>query len=352
MKEYHLKEYSIYLGNEVPDVLLEQLIEQSYSQVFVLVDEETDKHCLPILQKTLFDTKVIKISSGEAHKTLPTVQLIWDELLKHHADKQSILINLGGGVIGDIGGFAAATFKRGIPFVNVPTTLLAMVDSSIGGKLGFDYAGIKNAIGLIEQPSGVYIYPDFLRTLNERELKNGFAEMIKHALIADEEYWDKINKITQPDAEKLAGAINGSIKVKMQVVKKDPEEKNQRKLLNFGHTIGHAIEAYSLAEDKKPLKHGEAIAIGMICEAYLSKEYNGLTGKELRNISDFILAHFPKYSLRNVLSPELIKYMRQDKKNQSGEINFTLLKRIGKGTINHTFSDQQIAMALNYYDSL
>lgn len=352
LKEYNLKEYSVFLGTEVFDILLEQLIERSYSQVFILVDEQTEKACLPILNKTLFDTKVIKITSGEANKTLVSAQYIWDELLKHKADRNAVLVNLGGGVIGDVGGFAAATYKRGIDFINVPTTLLAMVDSSIGGKTGIDYQGIKNAIGVIEAPAAVFINPVFLSTLDNRELLNGFAEIIKHALIGDEDYWDKVFRINNIDAESLAALINGSVKVKMQVVKKDPYEQGLRKILNFGHTIGHAIEAYSLAHDKKPLKHGEAIAIGMVCEAFLSKEQGGLSGRELRIISEFILQHFPKYSLRNILSPELIRFMRQDKKNSNDNIGFSLLKRIGKAGIDYTCSDAQIALALNYYDGL
>lgn len=352
MKAYNLKDYSIYIGPEVFDLLLEQLIERSYSQVFVLVDENTEKHCLPILTRTLFDVKVIKISSGEDHKTVNNLQIIWDELVKHQADKQTALINLGGGVIGDMGGFAAATFKRGIDFINVPTTLLAMVDSSIGGKLGVDYQGIKNAVGMIKNPSAVFVCTEFLNTLPKRELLNGFAEIIKHGLIADEDYWEKIMRVRNIDAENLTPLINSSIKIKSQIVKKDPVEDGLRKVLNFGHTVGHAIESYSLINDKHPLKHGEAVAIGMICEAFLSKEHNGLSGRELRVISEVILQHFPKYSLRNILSPELIKFMRQDKKNSNQSINFSLLKRIGKAGFDYTCTDAQIALALNYYDGL
>lgn len=352
MKEYNLKDYTIYSGTDVLDALLQHLIEKSYSQVFVLVDEQTERLCLPILTKTLFDVHAIRINSGEVNKSLESLQLVWDELMKQNADKSAVLINLGGGVIGDLGGFAAATYKRGMDFINMPTTLLAMVDSSIGGKLGFDYGNIKNAIGVIHSPAVVYIYPDFLKTLEERELRNGFAEMIKHALIADEDYWEKITKVEAVDWKNLSPLINASVKIKQQIVKKDPLEKGLRKILNFGHTIGHAIESYSLVHDKKPLKHGESIAIGMICEAYLSKEHGALSGKELKQISDFIMKHFDKYSLRNILSPELIRFMRHDKKNTNDQINFSLLKRIGKGIPDYTCTDQQISLALNYYDGL
>lgn len=352
MKEYHLKDFSIYVGNDVFELLLENLIVASYSQVFVLVDENTERSCLPVLDKYLFNTSIIKIKSGELHKTLETAQHIWDHLQRANANRKSVLINLGGGVISDIGGFCAATFKRGFDFINIPTTLLAMVDSSIGGKLGIDYNGYKNAIGLIQQPKAVYINPDFLNSLPREEIVNGYAEIIKHALISDADYWDKLLRTGLDEWQKTTAIINGSVKIKLQVIKKDPEEKSLRRLLNFGHTIGHAIEAYSLAHDKKPLKHGEAIAIGMICEAYLSKEVTGLSNRELRMLTDYILRFFPKYSLKSILSPELINLMRQDKKNQSDEINFTLLKRIGKASINNVCSEHQISMALNYYDSL
>jgi 3-dehydroquinate synthase len=352
LKEYHLKDFSIYIGNDIFELLLENLIAQSYSQVFVLVDENTEKYCLTQLNKYLFNTNIIRIKSGELHKTLETAQHIWNELQRMNADKKSVLINLGGGVVGDIGGFCAATFKRGLDFINIPTTLLAMVDSSIGGKLAIDYNGLKNAIGLIQQPKAIYINPDLLNTLPKDEMINGYAEIIKHGLIDDIDYWDKLSKTNIDEWQKLGPLINGSVKIKLQIIKKDPTEKSIRKLLNFGHTIGHAIEAYSLKHDKKPLKHGEAVAIGMICEAYLSKEILGFSSRDLRTISDYLLRFFPKYSLKTILSPELIMLMRQDKKNQMDEINFTLLKRIGKASIDHVCSERQISMALNYYDSL
>jgi 3-dehydroquinate synthase len=317
-----------------------------------LVDEQTEKHCLPILSKTLFDIKILKINSGENHKNLNTLQYIWDTLIAHQADKKSVIVNLGGGVIGDIGGFAAATYKRGIDFINVPTTLLAMVDSSVGGKTGIDYQNLKNAIGTIQAPAAVFINPIFLESLPQAELLNGFAEIIKHGLIADDSYWEKVFNTSTLTPENLATLINGSVKIKSSIVKKDPFERDLRKALNFGHTIGHAIESYSLMHDKKPLKHGEAVAIGMVCEAFLSKEIIGLSGRDLRVITEFILLHFPKYSLRNIFSKELIAFMRQDKKNTNDSINFTLLKRIGKASINHTCTDAQIALALNYYDAL
>jgi 3-dehydroquinate synthase len=353
LKEYYLKDFSIYIGNDAFEVLLENLIERSYSKVFVLADENTEKYCLPALTKYLFDIKLMVIPSGEQQKTLETAQKIWDFLQEKNADRNSVLINLGGGVVSDIGGFCASTFKRGLNYINVPTTLLAMVDSSIGGKTGIDYNGVKNAIGTIIQPTAIYINPDLLLTLPKDELMNGFAEMIKHGLILDKSYWEKIVKTGFDDWSKMSSLINGSIKIKLDVIKKDPFEKSFRKVLNFGHTVGHALEAYSLKKDKRPIKHGEAVAIGMICEAYLSKTQLDLSTKELREIAEFISQYFPKYSLRTILSPELITLMRQDKKNEHpDEINFTLLKKIGKGSINPICSESQISAALNYYDGL
>lgn len=352
MKEYHYKDFSIYSGNDVFDTLLQNLIEKGYSQVFILTDENTEKHCLPILRKHLFNITPISSKSGESQKTLSIAESIWQELLSKEADKHAVLINLGGGMIGDLGGFCASLYKRGIDYIQVPTSLLAMIDSAIGGKTAVNFGGIKNIIGTIQQPKSVYIYPEFLASLPHEEVLNGYAEMIKHGLIHDKDYWQKIQQVNPQEWPTLLGLINGSIKIKMSIVTKDPYEKNERKLLNFGHTIGHAIEAYSLQHDKKPLKHGEAIAIGMICEAYLSKILLDLSNKELRQITDLISRTFPKYSLRNILSPELIKIMRQDKKNINDQIQFTLLKKIGKGQINLTCSDTQITAALNFYDAL
>lgn len=352
LKEYRFKDFSIYSGNDVFDILLETIIEKSYTKVFVLADTQTEKYCLPLLKKYLFDIRLITIENGEQNKTLRTAEKVWSRLQQEEADKKAILINLGGGMVADIGGFCASTYKRGIDFINIPTTLLAMVDAAIGGKNAVDFNGIKNAVGTIKQPSVVFIHPDFLNTLPREEMLNGYAEMLKHGLILDKEYWDKLISISTLEPNKISPLINGSIKLKMQVVKKDPDEKSLRKILNFGHTIGHAIEAYSLALDKKPLKHGEAVAIGLITEAFLSKVKLNLSNKELKQIADVICRCFPKYSLRSVLSPDVIGYMKQDKKNIEDAINFTLLKKIGKAGINFTCSESQITAALNYYDSL
>ncbi|MFI5222377.1 MAG: 3-dehydroquinate synthase [Bacteroidia bacterium] len=352
MKEYNLKKVSIYIGTDVFGQLTETLINHSYSKVFVLVDEITEKLCYPLLQKHLFELKLIQISSGEKNKNTITTQFIWTELQKHNADRNSVLLNLGGGMITDIGGFSASTYKRGIDFINIPTTLLGMVDASIGGKTGIDFNGVKNMVGLFSNPVSVYIFPDFLQSLPKTELINGFAEVIKHALIADPVLWQNLSEITTDDFQKIISLIAPSVKIKIKVVKKDPQEKSLRKILNFGHTLGHAIESYSLENDSKPLKHGEAVAIGMICEAFLSREILNLSKEELNVISRYILKFFPKYPIQSVLSPEVIKFVYHDKKNISESFNFTLLKRIGKASINHSCTELQITRALNYYESL
>jgi 3-dehydroquinate synthase len=352
LKEYHSKEFRIFIGNDVFDTLLQQLIEEAYSQVFVLVDEQTEKYCLTILSKYLLNYNTIRIPSGEAYKSLSVAENIWKELFKNEADKKSVIINLGGGVVGDIGGFCASIYKRGIDYIQVPTTLLAMVDSSIGGKTAIDFEGTKNVIGTIKQPKSIYIYPDFLATLPKSEILNGYAEMIKHGLIADKDYWQKLKSIQFDEWAKLVTLINGSVKIKLDIIKKDPYELAERKILNFGHTIAHAIEAYSLKNDKKPISHGEAVAIGIICETYLSKTALDFSNKDLKQITDIISKSFPKYSLRSILSPELIKYMRHDKKNAYEQIQFALIKKIGKAVYNVNCSDLEITAALNYYDAL
>lgn len=352
MKVFTYKDSTIHIGNDVLELLLQELIANDYSRVFVLADEHTEKYCLPILKNYLLQFHLLKIPSGEKNKTLAHCEQVWNEMLAQEADRKSVLINLGGGMLGDLGGLCASLYKRGIDFIQVPTTLLAMVDASVGGKTGVDFAHAKNMIGTFKQPKSIYMHPRFLNTLPEQEWLNGYAEIIKHGLVADKKYWEKVLSTPLQNRNELINLITGSIKIKLSVIKNDPYEKGERKLLNFGHTIGHAIEAYSLQHDSKPLKHGEAIAIGMVCEAYLSKLNADLSNKELRQITDLINAHFPKYSLRSILTPELTRLMRNDKKNTNEKINFTLLKKIGKGIIDQTCSEAQIAAALNYYDAL
>lgn len=316
MKKIIASDYSIWIGENS----LSKLNISSYSKVAILVDENTKKDCLNKLPK-IDNSILIEIQSGEENKNIITCNFIWKQLTKNHFDRNSLLINLGGGVIGDMGGFCASSYKRGIDFIQIPTTLLAMVDASVGGKLGIDFNGLKNQIGIFNNPHSVIINPEFLSTLPENELKSGFAEVVKHALIADDNLW---NKIISTSFNELIWEeiIDTSIQIKNKIVASDPFEKGERKKLNFGHTFGHAIESYYL-EKGTPILHGEAVFMGMILEIELTpiSEENK---QEIKNyiLSNFSLPYTPKKS-------NLHQYLINDKKNKEGKINFSLLKNIG-----------------------
>lgn len=322
----------------------------AYSKVFVLTDENTGKYCLPVLQDALlpeFTFDLIEVPSGEQHKTIDFCLGIWKTLLDFGADRHSLLINLGGGVITDMGGFVASTYKRGIDFVHLPTTLLSQVDASVGGKTGVDLDAVKNIIGTFTQPKAVFIYPEFIQTLENRQLVSGFAEMVKHGLIRDHAYFQSL-KAFESDTV-IPEWIHRSVKIKSEVVDADPTEKNLRKILNFGHTLGHAIETYSLDHDQEPLLHGEAIAVGMICESFLSYLICGLPESSLNEISDFIRSVFPSYRYTPDMYAELFRIMQNDKKNMGGQISFSLLKEIGECHYNLHPTEGQIVEALEFY---
>ena len=328
------------------------LIEQSYSQAFVLVDENTRAHCLPLLKKHLLDYELIEVPSGEQNKQLASAEKVWSKLTSKAADRKSVLINLGGGVITDMGGFCAAAFKRGIDYVNIPTSLLAMVDAAIGGKVAIDHESYKNQIGFFKHPKAIFIYPDFIKTQSKRLLRSGFAEIVKHALITDLPYWEKINEINPDNLSDLQELINRSVKIKMKITNKDPKERGGRKLLNFGHTIGHALESWSLVHDKDPVAHGEAVAAGMVCEAYCAHKISGLSKKDLKSISGFITKVFPQLSIDKISFDELMKYLKQDKKNEDDGLRPTLLKYIGKGVSEVSIEPALIKESLQYYQEL
>ncbi|OYU94209.1 MAG: 3-dehydroquinate synthase [Bacteroidetes bacterium B1(2017)] len=351
MKEIIQKDYEIFLGDEILEKLAEILINKEYSKIFVLMDSNTHKHCWPIVSPYLVNTEIIVIPAGEANKTIQYAEMVWEKFQAHFADRSAVLLNLGGGVITDLGGFCAATYKRGIDFINIPTTLLSMVDASIGGKLGVDFKSYKNVIGVFKHPKYIFINPGFLATLPEEEKRNGLAEVCKHALIEDKALFEKLAKTTTYDWGKSGAMIFQSLKIKVAIVKKDPFEKDIRKALNFGHTIGHAIETSSLLHDKTPLKHGEAIAIGMICEAFISKSIQGLSNSEFKSICDYFSTRFPKYKGK-LIAAELIVLMKNDKKNREGLINFTLLKKIGKVKLDVNCHDELIEKSLEFYKSL
>ena len=338
---------------EITDDLIpaiKECLEDGRQTIGVLVDSNTSVHCYPLIESALPKHFIISIAAGEKHKDLSTCNGIWEEMTYNQLDRKSLLINLGGGVIGDMGGFCAATYKRGINFINLPTTLLAQVDASIGGKVGVDFQGFKNHIGVFQNPERVLIYPGFLSTLPSTELRSGFAEVIKHALIFDRQYWSKIQS-TAWELQPWSEHISHSVHTKNRIVSEDPTELNVRKILNFGHTVGHAIERHYLHEPE-PLLHGEAIAIGMICESYLSTIKEGLTNHNLGEITEYLIKTFGKVEIPKEELNAIAKNTLQDKKNEGGQIICTLLEDIGQATYNTPISLQEVEQALDYYCSL
>ena len=329
---------------------------KNFSSYFILVDENTEKHCLPFLLDILgekINKYIIYIKSGEIHKNIDTCSFIWQKMLEQNADRNALFINLGGGVIGDMGGFAAAAYKRGIAFIQVPTTLLSQVDASIGGKLGIDFMNIKNVVGFFQNPQAVFIYPPFLKSLPQRQLLNGFAEIIKHALIADASYWEQLKNIKKIDINTAwEDIILQSLKIKKKIVTIDPFEKGLRKVLNFGHTIGHAIESYSLEHDENPLLHGEAIVVGMIAELYLSKKTLHFSDQNLQEVIGFLQKLYPKYELPLQQIEDILAYLKNDKKNVGQQLNFTLLTDIGKSEYNQKADKASIIESLYFYQNL
>jgi 3-dehydroquinate synthase len=341
---------TIEITSEISKAITTYFNENEYSKIAVLVDNNTLAHCYPVLQSSLPEHFVISIDSGEKHKELNTCNSIWEEMTTYQMDRKSLLINLGGGVIGDMGGFCAGTYKRGIKFLNVPTTLLAQVDASIGGKLGVDFQGFKNHIGIFKNPEKVLIFPGFLTTLPLAELRSGFAEVVKHALISDAKHWDKILKTPwelQPWEEHIAHSVD----IKYRVVTEDPMEAGIRKILNFGHTIGHAIERYYLHEQES-LLHGEAIAIGMICESYVSSVKSGLSINSVTEVSGFITQVYGKVEIPKETISTIAKNTLQDKINKDVQILCTLLPAVGQAPYDVPVTLSEIEQALEYYSAV
>lgn len=319
-----------------------------YSKIVIIVDENTLKHCLPhVVEATGSDT-VIVIESGEEAKNLDTCIQIWKAMTEHQLDRKALLINLGGGVIGDMGGFCAATYKRGIDFIQIPTTLLSQVDASVGGKLGIDFMGLKNHIGVFEKPLAVLIDTGFLSTLPAAELRSGYAEIIKHCLIADAEKWKAIIATSYEDLD-WEDLARHSVQIKTQVTEEDPLEKGLRKILNFGHTIGHAVESYFLPMADKKLLHGEAIAVGMIAEAYLAKERKFISEADLNQITSYLLKIYGVVPIDDFDVEQILPFALQDKKNEHDIILCTLLEEIGKANYNQEITLEDIREALQYY---
>ncbi|WP_299113585.1 3-dehydroquinate synthase [uncultured Winogradskyella sp.] len=327
------------------------------SIIFILVDTNTHNFCLPNflarLESEDIVVEVMEMPEGEDHKTIDICTGVWEALSEYNADRKSLLINLGGGVVTDLGGFVASTYMRGIDYINVPTSLLAMVDASVGGKTGVDLGVLKNQIGVVSEASMVLIDTSFLETLPPNQMISGYAEMLKHGLIYDKDYWKSLVNFESLDISELDNLIHDSVTIKNKVVTEDPKELGLRKILNFGHTLGHAIESYFLGNaDKTPLLHGEAIAIGMILESYLSNKTQGLPDNELQDITEGILKTFSKTEINKNDQEIIIDLLKHDKKNSHGVIKFVLLKTIGEPKIDCQVNNDLITKAFAYYNNL
>jgi 3-dehydroquinate synthase len=342
---------TVIFSSDIRATLAEILRARQFSKLVVLTDSNTHQFCLPLVQEVVPPTTVfISVPTGEQHKTLETCSIIWGQMTEAVLDRQALVINLGGGVIGDMGGFCASVYKRGIPFITIPTTLLSQVDASVGGKLGIDFLGFKNHLGVFQLPEAVLIAPEFLATLPQRELRSGYAEVIKHGLIRDATYFRALPS-TNWQKQDWARIIRHSIEIKKAVVQVDPKESGLRKILNFGHTIGHAIESFYLTRSQ-PLLHGEAIAIGMIAEGFLSFEKIGFSFEELNEMSTMLLTIFGKVELDPNDCDRLVELCAQDKKNEGSTQLFTLLPKIGDCNYNIAVTREEIKHAILYYQQL
>ena len=326
MKTIQAASYPVHFQKESYTKLSNLIATKNYSTIFILVDENSFEHCYPKFIPNLDTDKrieLIEIESGEINKNLETCIGVWNAITELGGDRKSVLITLGGGVITDLGGFVASCFKRGIDFVNIPTTLLSMVDASVGGKTGVDLGVLKNQIGLFANPEMVIVDDTYLTTLEEREIKSGTAEIIKYGVTYD---INLFNEIKNNADLKISDLIFRSVAIKNEVVLQDPKEKNLRKILNYGHTLGHAIESFYLeSEDKEHLTHGEAIAIGMVCESYMSFKLLGFSIKKVNEVKEVVLSIYNKTNLLKNDFSAILELLKHDKKNVNGQVNFVLL---------------------------
>ncbi|WDF62089.1 3-dehydroquinate synthase [Flavobacterium sp. KACC 22758] len=355
MQSIQANNYLVHFNQNAYEALNKHLKENKYSNIFIIVDTETNEYCLPKLLpiiETDLNIEIIEFEAGEANKNIETCIQIWHVLTELGADRKSLIINLGGGVVTDLGGFVASTFKRGVDFINIPTTLLSMVDASVGGKTGVDLGNLKNQIGVINVPQMVLIDTQYLETLPQSEMRSGLAEMLKHGLIYDAPYWREFLDISSIDYNGLDELIYRSVEIKNEIVIQDPTEKNIRKALNFGHTLGHAIESYFLeSEDKTTLLHGEAIAVGMILESYISLHKNLISKEEYIEIKTAIQSIYDQVIFEeNDINP-ILELLVHDKKNEYGLIQFALIEGIGKIKINQSVENKLILEAFQDYKS-
>ena len=355
MQTIQANNYPIYFNEKGYEALNLHLKKNKYSNIFIIVDSSTNEFCLPKFLpylETELTIEIIEFEAGEANKNIDTCVEIWKVLTELGGDRKSLVINLGGGVVTDLGGFVSSTFKRGIDFIHIPTTLLSMVDASVGGKNGVDLGNLKNQIGVINVPKMVLIDTNYLETLSQTEMRSGLAEMLKHGLIYDRAYWERFLDLKAIDFADFDELIYRSVEIKNEIVKQDPTEKNIRKALNFGHTLGHAIESYFLEnESKTTLLHGEAIAVGMILESYIALQKNLINTEEYLEIKSTIKSIYDDITFeKNDIEP-ILELLIHDKKNEFGTIQFALIEGIGNIKINQLVENELILDAFQDYKS-
>ncbi|MBO4464989.1 MAG: 3-dehydroquinate synthase [Prevotella sp.] len=365
-----MEEQKVILSENLEQTVTEAVQSTPHDRLFVICDTHTHELCLPLVSgfECMKGAHVITILPGDEHKTLQQVEQVWSELQKNGATRHSLCVNIGGGMVTDLAGFALSTFKRGMSFINIPTTLLAMVDASVGGKTGFNYGGLKNEIGVFSNADAVILDATFLRTLDRENILSGYAEMLKHGLIyrgerkeergeRKEERGEKRETllqellsydVEQPDLVQLGRMVAESVQVKQRIVLEDPREQGLRKALNLGHTIGHAFEAMALAKES-PILHGYAVAYGLMCELYLSVMKTGFPVDTMRQVNSFILEHYGRMTITCDDYPTLLQLMTHDKKNTGSQINFTLLHGVGDLALNQTATKEEIEEALDFY---
>jgi 3-dehydroquinate synthase len=337
------------IGSQALTALAAFIQQNAPSRVFVLADTNTARDCYPLLQPHLPTHELLTIEAGEEYKTLATCGQVWEWLTRQQTDRHALLVCIGGGVVTDLGGFCAATYKRGIACAVLPTTLLAQVDAGVGGKTGVDFQGFKNHIGVFQEPAVVFIEPSFLATLPPRELRSGYAEIIKHALIADAAAFAQLRGLDVAAVADWTPIIEHSVALKKQIVAQDPLESGPRKLLNFGHTVGHALESYLLTQPGREVRHGEAVAAGLICESWLSVQRGLLSASELAEVEAVVRVAFEKITFITFETEAIAAYAVQDKKNRADVINCTLLQGLGHGVFDQPVTLAEIVASLQYY---
>lgn len=356
-----MEKQKIIISKDLHHSLTQAIDEVKHDLLFVLCDETTERLCLPVVSdyECMKDAKHIVIPATDSHKTLESLSHVWSELQRMGATRHSLMVNLGGGMVTDLGGFAASTFKRGIAYINIPTTLLSMVDASVGGKTGINFGGLKNEIGVFNNACSVILDTTFLKTMDHENICSGYAEMLKHGLINNEAMWAELLNFDLESLDNLEALDNlehldilgrmvaDSVAVKERIVTEDPTEQGIRKALNLGHTAGHAFE--SLALERKPVLHGYAVAWGLIVELYLCCVKTDFPQDKMRQTVAFIKEHYGRMAITCDDYPHLIELMHHDKKNQGNTINFTLLGGIGDIRINQTATEEEIKDALDFY---